>query len=216
MWWNGLTDYQQILFIVAVAATSLMVLLILLMLIGFDNSEFDGFDGLDGLDGLDSIGDIDGVSDFDGSVDVFNNEPITDIGGLKILTIRGVLAFFSMGSWVTMLMLDYLNPWISTLIGAVAGFIAAYLLAYALNQALKLENSGNIDYRKAIGSSATVYMRVPKDRSGKGKVNLVLEDRYVELEAITDDEEDILSNKEVKVVGLSDRSTLIVTKASKK
>jgi len=211
MWWNSLTDYQQILFIVAVTATVIMIIFIVLMLIGFDNSEFDGFDGMDGvgdLDGIDGIHDIDIHGDFD----PYNTEPLSSIGGLKIFTVRGVLAFLSIGSWMTMLMVDVVTPWIATIIGIVTGLVAAYLLALALRSAMKLENSGNIDYRKAIGQTATVYLRIPKNRSGKGKINLVVDDRYVEIDAVTDEGEDILYNQETVVTGVVDNNILLVKK----
>lgn len=205
MWWDSLTDYQQILFIVAVSATAVMVIFIILMLIGFDQSQFDGFDG--GVDDMNFDVPLDDVT-----VDYINDEPLSSIGGLKIFTIRGSLAFLSMGSWVTFLFVDLVHPLIATLIGAIAGFIAAYLLAYALKQAMKLESSGNIDYQKAIGKTASVYLRIPKDKSGKGKINLVLDDRYVEVEAMTEEHEDILVNKEVSVIGITDEHVLIVKK----
>ncbi len=208
-WFNALSGYGQVLFIVAITATFIMVIFIILMLIGFDNSEFDGIDDLS----MDMDVDIDVDADFD--LDSINDEPLSSIGGLKILTIRGILAFLSMGSWTTLLFIDIVHPLIATLIGLVVGFISAYLLALALKQAMKLESSGNIDYRKAIGKEAIVYLRVPKENGGKGKVNLVLDGRFVEIQAITKGSEDLKVNQEVKIVGLYDQTTLVVEKTNK-
>jgi len=220
MWWDSLSNYSQILFIIAVTATFIMLIFIVLMLIGLDNSGIDGIDGLDGMDGLDGIDGmdgldgIDGVHDIDmgGHIDVLNHEPISGIASLKIFTIRGVLAFFSIGSWVTMLLVDTMNDYLATAIGAVAGFLAAFLLAIALKQAMKLESSGNISYANAIGKTATVYLRVPKEKSGKGKINLVLQDRFVEVSAVTEEVEDLKVNQEVEVVGVIDETTVLVKK----
>ncbi len=208
-WFESLTNYGQVLFVIAFAATLIMIVFIILMLIGFDNSEFDGIDDLS----MDVDFDVDVDADFD--IDSINDEPLSSIGGLKIFTIRGILAFLSMGSWTTMLFLDILSPWIATVIGMIVGLISAYLLALALRQAMKLESSGNIDYRKAIGKPAIVYLRVPKQNSGHGKVNLVLEDRFIEVDAITKGDEDILVNQEVTIVGLYDLTTVIVSKIKK-
>lgn len=195
MWWDNYTDLQQVLFIVAVTSTVIMIILILLMLIGFDNSDFDGIDDLD--------------VDFD--IDSINDEPFSDIAGLKIFTIRGTLAFISMGSWVTILFIDIVDQvWLAGLIGAIAGLIAALLLAYALRQAMKLESSGNIVYQEAVGKHATVYLRIPKDKTGKGKVNLLLGGRYAEIDAMTEDKDDILVNQDVLVVGVYDQTILMV------
>lgn len=201
MWWSNLTDYQQVLFIVAVAATAVMVLFIILMLIGFDNSEFDGIDDFD--------------VDADLDIDSINDEPLSSIAGLKVFTIRGILAFLSMGSWITFIFLDIVDVWLATLIGILGGYLSAYLLALALKQAMKLENSGNMDYRKAIGKSATVYIRISKARASKGKVNLLLEGRYAEVDAITDDQEDLKSGMQVYVNGVFDETILVVSKNKK-
>lgn len=198
MWWSNLTDYQQVLFIVAVAATAVMVLFIILMLIGFDNSEFDGIDDFD--------------VDADLDIDSINDEPLSSIAGLKVFTIRGILAFFSMGSWITLIFVGIVDAWLATVIGVIGGYLSAYLLAFALKQAMKLENSGNMVYSKAIGKNATVYIRIPKKRSGTGKVNMLLEGRYTELDAITDDASDIMTKSNVEVIGIYNETILIVKK----
>ena len=57
-------------------------------------------------------------------------------------------------------------------------------------------------------------MTVPAARAGKGKVNLLLADSYVEREAVTDETEPMPYGTEVIVVGIVGGNTLLV--ASKK
>jgi hypothetical protein len=195
MWWNGLSFFEQMMFVTAITATLIMVVFIVLMIIGMDGGE--SFDGVDA--------DID-------DLDVFNDEPLSFIGGLRILTIRGVLAFFSVGGWLAFMLADATGPVLALLIGAVGGFAAAFLLAVAFRAAMRLESSGNTDYRHAIGKTADVYIRIPASRQGRGKITMTLQGRYVEIEAVTDDANDLLSHTPVTVIGLSDKTTLVVTK----
>lgn len=194
MWWSSLTELQQVLFIIAVSATGIMLLFLILMLFGFEGSEtFDGDVSFDDVD-----------------FDVYNDEPFGSFGGLRILTVRGALAFLSVGGWVAYLLSYLLEPIWAILIGAVVGIIAAYLLALAFKWSLKLESSGNIDYENAIGKTGTVYIRIPKAKSGIGKINIILQERLVEIDAITDDAEDIKVNASVEIIGLENETTLIV------
>ncbi len=215
MWWDNLTNLQQISFIIGTASTIIMFIFIVLMLIGMDGDSFDGDVDLD-MD-MDFDTDIDinvDIDDMDGSsdVDIYNNDGIGSISGLRIVTIRGVLAFFSIGSWTVYLLADNVSVWVAILIGGISGAIAAVLLAIAMKAILKLESSGNLDYSTAVGKTATVYIRVPKESIGKGKVIFNHQGKMVEVDAITKDKEDILNKTEVKIIGLVDETTLVVKK----
>jgi len=192
MWWESLTSFQQILFVIAVSSTAVMLIFLVLMLIGVDGADFDGVD----------------TPDLD--VDFLNDEPLSGIGGLRILTLKGILAFLSIGAWTAYLFADVLGPIFASLIGVVLGFVAAYLQALAYRAMMKLESSGNIDYNNAVGKTGTVYMRVPKLKSGKGKITLVIQERYAEIDAVTEEEEDILPKTSIVVIGLIDPTTLII------
>lgn len=191
MWWEQLSSFQQGMFIVAVSASFVMLIFLILMLIGIEGTDFDG---------------VDDMSD----IDFLNDEPLTGIGGLKILTIRGILAFISMGAWTAYLLVNWMHPLWASAIGIVVGAISAYLLALAFKATYKLESSGNLDYLNAIGQLGTVYIRVPKSKSGKGKITLTIQERYIEVDAMTEFDQDILPKSIVEVVGIEDTTTLIV------
>jgi len=191
MWWDQLSSFQQGMFIVAVSASFVMLIFLVLMLIGIEGTDFDG---------------IDDVSD----VDVINDEPLSGIGGLKILTIRGILAFISMGAWTAYIMVNWMHPLLASAIGIVVGALSAYLLALAFRATYKLESSGNLDYVNAIGQVGTVYIRVPKSKSGKGKITLTIQERYIEVDAMTEWNQDLMPKTIVEVIGIEDTTTLIV------
>ncbi len=194
MWWNSLSDFQQISFVVAITATIIMLVFLILMLIGVGDGEFDG--------GVDIDGDYD--------VDGFNDEPLSGIGGLKVFTFRSFLVLLSIGGWVSFTFEPMVGPIWSTVIGVALGAIAAILVALVYKSMSKLESNGNLDYRYTIGKTATVYLRVPKEKNGVGKVTMTLQNRYLEIDAVTLEKQDLIVGKFVTVVGLENETTLIV------
>lgn len=192
MWWSTMSTLEQVLFILASSSTAIMIIFLIMMLLGFDSDEFDSGD----------------VPDLD--ADGINDEPLTGIAGLKVLTLRGALVFFAIGSWTSYLLVSSLGVLWGLLIGVVVGVIAAYIQALAFRATLRLESSGNIDYNNAIGKIGSVYLRIPKKRLGKGKVSIIIQDRLTEVDAVTDQEDDLLPKASVEVVGLLDATTLIV------
>lgn len=199
-WWEAQSDFQQVMFILAAAGTIVLFVFLLLMIFGVGGDE--SFDG-----------DVDADADID---DVANDEPVGAFGGLRILTIRGAFTFLAIGGWTAYGFADLVHPVFAVLFGVVFGFIAAFLLALIFRAFPKLENQGNLDYKNAIGKSGTVYIKVPKNHSGTGKVNLTFQEHYVEVDAVTNDPEDLTTGMAVTVFGLENESTVIVTKLSDK
>ncbi|MFA5006594.1 MAG: hypothetical protein WC509_03895 [Candidatus Izemoplasmatales bacterium] len=199
-WWEALSGFQQAMFVVAAIATAIMAIFLILMLFGIEGGEASAYGG-----------DVD-VPDVDADVDVdeINDEPLSAIGGLKIITIRGVLAFLAIGGWTAFSLGDLIHPLLASLCGLASGSLAAILLAIGLRAAMKLESEGNLDLKNAVGKIATVYLRVPKDRTAKGKVTLTVQERYVEADAVTDEHEDLPTGVEVEIVDEADENTLVV------
>lgn len=192
MWWQGLSDFQQVIFIIAASATLLLLVFLILLLLGLGDESFDGDD-----------------LDFD-DFDIYNDEPLSAFSGLKILTLRGIISFLSIGGWVAFIIEPNHGVTLASIFGLLAGLLTAVLLALAFRWSMNLESSGNIDYKNAIGKTATVYLRIPKNKTGTGKVNLIIQERLVEVSAVTNDHEDLLYNTNVLVTGLEDENTLIV------
>ena len=187
-WWDGLSAYQQFLFVIAGAATLVMIIFLILMIIG--------------------IGDDD-INDVDFNV---GEEPLVNFSGLKLFNLRGALVFFSIGGWVTFILEPSLKPFWSTVLGVISGSIAALLMALAFKAAMKLESEGNLDYKNAINKIGTVYIRIPAKRGGKGKITITMQNRFLEVDAVTDENEDLKTGNEVVVIDLLNESTLIVKK----
>ncbi len=196
-WWNGLSQYQHVLFVIAAATTLIMIVQIIMMLFGFgDDSSFDADASADiGADGG----------------DVYNDEGMgLTIFGMRILSVRTILAFFAIGCWVVFTLVEVLPVWAATLLGVVAGLLAAFGVAFMMKSVEKLQSSGNVEIQNAVGKTAEVYLTVPAKRSGTGKVNVFVQERYVEFDAVTDDEEPIKTGETAKIAATLNQGTLIV------
>ena len=67
----------------------------------------------------------------------------------------------------------------------VAGLAAMVVVAWLLGQLLRLEDDGTVRVEGALGAPATVYLAIPGEKAGTGKVTLTLQGRTVEYQAVT-------------------------------
>ena len=203
-WWNSLTLVSQIFYCIAVPSTLLLLIQTIMMLVGL------------GDDAASDIGDVD-VSDADVSDGVFGDNEITEIPddfgleGLRILTVKGIISFLVVFSWVGIVLESVgAQLFITIPVSAVCGLATMLLLAFLMRAVMKLRSDGNMDTKNAIGTSGKVYLTIPPARSGEGKVQLLLQGSFVELGAVTDDEVAIPTGSEIVVVGVSGQTDLVV------
>ena len=199
-WWNNLGTISQIFYCIAVPSTLILLIQTIMMLVGIDD---DG-------DGIDDVPDdtLDGAFCEDG---VGENVDVSGLEGLRIFTLRGIIAFFVVFGWVGVIMQDAgIHLAITLSVAAVSGFAMMLALAFLFSAVMKLRNSGNTDNRNAIGTSGKVYLTIPPARSGVGKVQVILQGALVERNAVTDEEETIPSGAEIVVVGVSGQVDLVV------
>jgi hypothetical protein len=67
-----------------------------------------------------------------------------------------------------------------------AGVVSMFLVAWVMRGLARLQASGTVDVRNALGASATVYLRIPGSRAGRGKVTVDVQGRSMEYAAVTD------------------------------
>lgn len=170
-WLKSLSGLEIAYFIIACIGTVALLIQIIMMLIGAGGEADADFDT-----------DTDGDGTFDSHTDT----------GVSLFTVKGLTAFFAIGGWTGMLMLSYnVGVAITVPVSVVAG-LAAYFIVWALIRlVLKLQEDGTLNYASAIGQTATVYVSIPASRTGRGKITLVLQGRYTELDAVTDETERI-------------------------
>ena len=189
-WWNALQPLQQILYVVAIPATL-----------------HDG--GLDHDGSLDH-GDLDHggcEQDHDFGHDA-NSQGAEHSGDWHLITVRGVVAFLTLFGWVGIALLDMHVPAVlSIFLALVAGFIAMFVVAILLKVANDLQQSGNLDTMNAIGLTGEVY--VPILENAKGKVTLIVQERFTEMDAICP-AGPLKTGQRVQVTGVVENDVLVV------
>ncbi len=184
--------------ICAVFGATIMVLQFLLQLLGF--GEFDHHDPTMELETGSSV-------DADGQEHSHSEF-------FKLLSLRTIIsgtAFFG----ITGLMGESiaLAPIFVFLLAAAIGLAAMVVVAWLMSVLAGLHSEGNLDVRGAMGRIGTVYLSIPKEKHGQGKITVSVQERSLEFDAITNDRE-LKTGESVLVIDVVDDHTLEVVSAS--
>ncbi|MCL1866263.1 MAG: NfeD family protein [Oscillospiraceae bacterium] len=207
-WWNLLEMTEQILFCIAIPSTVLLVIQAILIMVG----------GAGGADAGGDFGDVGGVGDVGDAGDIgdvhsgdFDGSGHHDFGVMSMLSIQGIASFFCVFGWSSLFMYRSGVPLIIAVITAIVlGLLVMYALAKIMLYLNKLSHSGTLDVKNLLGNMGTVYLRIPPKGEGKGKVMVQTSERFVEFDAVSEKEEYIANNTEVRVIDIIGENVLVV------
>jgi membrane protein implicated in regulation of membrane protease activity len=91
----------------------------------------------------------------------------------------------------------------SFILAVLVGMAAMYGMYWLMQLIAGLSSSGNESIGNAVGLQATVYVPIPAARTGAGKVQLSMQNRIVEYQAVTDDADPLKTGETVEVVGVA-------------
>lgn len=185
-WFNSLTVMEQIYFWLAIVATLFLVIQIVLMC-------FSSFGGDVDIDG-------------DGDIDVDADS------GVSIFTAKSITAFFAVGCWsglLTCALIDENLQWVSVIVAVIAGGIAMAAVVLSIRAMLKLQCNGALQMDKLVGKRATVYVSIPPSRSGRGKITLNAQGKFMELDAVTDCDRKLAVDEVVEIVSTENECTVV-------
>jgi membrane protein implicated in regulation of membrane protease activity len=189
--WNSLTGLEKFFVICALASGFLFIVRIAMQIIGF---------GGDGDMDLDADVDIDDLAHGHGDV------------GFHLITMQGMTGFFLIFGLVGLALTkqgQWSEGW-AVLGGFAAGVVMLVVVAKLTEMMMRLQSSGNISIRNAIGKQGTVYARIPDN--GVGQVQVTVQDRLRLYDAMTENKEALDTGEQVEVVGVVSENTLIVKK----
>lgn len=193
-WWESLSQISQVFATVAIPATVIMILQTILLFFGIGVGE-----DVEIADDVDDVtGDV-----LDGS------------DGLSLFTIRGIVAFFAVGGWTGIAVDNIGAPkTLSVILSLLAGSAALFGIAYLFKFALKLQNNGTLAIENAVGKTGEVYIPIPANRKGSGKVMVTVQERLCELVAITSEERELKTGEFIRVIESIDDQTVLVVSQS--
>jgi membrane protein implicated in regulation of membrane protease activity len=205
---------ETIYLVFAAAGTTVLIIQFLLTLIGLDlGHDVDAGHVEIGVGHAEPGGDVVDVSgdhDLDSHVDGHGHAHEAGASFFRMLSIRAVTAacaFFGLGGLAAESM--ELSALISLPVALVAGFIAMYIVAWIMRVLYGLRSEGNVYIECALGSRGTVYLAIPGEDSGLGKVLVNVQDRTMEYDARSG-HGPIATGTPVVVVDIVDSNTLRV------
>lgn len=191
LWWSELPSFERIFWLFAIPATVLIFLQLLATVIGFGDFDSDT--------DIDADGDLGG--DLDGGEGFFDSFPI--------FSIRNLIAFFAMFGWVGAGMArSGATKSITIIVALFAGILSMALMTALFKFMMGLASSGNVNVREAIGKNGEVYLPIPGELKDYGKVTLTLNDKNLEMKAVTKGD-NLETGSMVKIVDVINNKLLV-------
>ena len=186
IWWTSLSVMMKVVWGVTLAASLIFVIQTIMTFLGADIGSDADFD----MDGAD-------FSTLD--------------SGMNLYTFRNLVNFFLGFGWsVILLQKSIPSTGLLMLVSALVGILLVVLVMSLFRLLAKMQQSGNIDvYKSAEGCTGKVYLTIPGERAGEGKVQITISGSIREYAALTDGPE-IKTGTAIKVTEVVNPSTLLV------
>ena len=212
---NDVFSYSAVLGGVVLAFQFLMMLLGM----GDDGTDLGGGDGADFSAGVDADFDVE-LGEADHGQPTLSEAVDADIGHqytpwfYELISIRTLSAAATCFGLAGKTCIDMgLNDMQAIVVATIAGFAAMYAVYWLFRQVFKLETSGNENIRNAVGKQARVYVPIPGRDGGAGKVQFKMQQRLVEYQAVTEEDDKLATGENVVVVGIVNSDTVRVVRA---
>ena len=168
-WWASLSLVMKILWGVTLAASLIFVIQSILTFIGADAGE----------------GGID--TDMDAGFDSEAADASVE-GGTNLLTFRNFVNFILGFGWSAILLQEKISSVpLLLIVATVVGLALVAIVMYLFKWLTGMQQSGNINlYKVAVGCNGTVYLTIPGERAGEGKVQISINNSVREYDAMTD------------------------------
>lgn len=157
------------------------------------------------------LGDLDAEAGFDAEVGLdVDAVDAAHEGFLSALSLRALVAFATFfGLTGLAAHAAEASPGTTLVLALGAGVLSIFLVAQAMRALARLQSSGTLDIRRAIGSRARVYLRIPARGEGHGRVHVDVQGRRVEARAISRAAE-IATGAEVRVIDIAPDGAVVV------
>jgi hypothetical protein len=188
-WWAALPLFEKILWCVAFPATTLTFVQVALELFG--------------------LGDHGADADFDTDVDTHAGD---HGGAMHWFTVKGMTIFLTAFGWLGIAGSRAGLPILVTVfIGGAIGLACMFFFAWIFYVLNGLQESGSFKIKSSLYKPGRVYLSIPENRSGAGKVTVSAQGASRELAAMTDGEA-LPTGTTITVVDIINDQTVLVTR----
>ena len=180
---QGMDSLQQAFWWTAIAASLIFLVQTILTLTGSDAS--------DGIN-----------ADFDGNLD-------HAVAPFQLFSFRNLVNFLLGFGWAGVAFYETINnKTLLVIVAALVGIIFIVMYFVIIKQILKLSEDNTFDINKLIGKSGEVYLNIPSEKTGMGKILISLNGSNHELIAVSE-KEAIQSGNIVKVIRVEDKILVV-------
>lgn len=153
-----------------------------------------------------------GLGDWDHDIGADGHDDSSAFFGLlSIRSIVAAIAFFGL-SGLAAQAADL--PDLTALgVAAAAGFFSMWVVAVTMRAISQLRAEGTVEIANTIGLSAQVYLRIPPNQTGAGKVTVEIQGRTTEFLAKTTNQTELPTGSHVTIVRVLDGETVEVVPA---
>jgi hypothetical protein len=191
-WWVSLSLAMKILWGITLAASLIFIIQSIMTFIGADAG--DG-----GID-----------TDFDTGFDSEAADATVD-GGTNLYTFRNLVNFCLGFGWSAILLQERIQsvPWL-IIVSVLVGVALVALVMYLFKWLSGMQQSGNINlFKAAVGCNGSVYLTIPGQRAGEGKVQISINNSVREYGAVTDGDT-LRTGTQIRVVEVLSSDTVLV------
>ena len=206
-WWNSLEPAMKVLWAVTLSASLVFVIQTVMTFLGAaGDTDFD----------INTDMDTAGPSDIgDGSVDVGADVETGESGhlgtGMNLLTCRNFINFLIGFGWTAILLKDSIPATgLRMLIAILVGIVLVAIVLLLFKWLTDMQQSGNINvFKSAVDCEGSVYLTIPGERAGEGKVQITINNSVREYAAVTDGPT-LKTGQRIRVVEAVSSNTLLV------
>ncbi len=206
-WWNSLEPAMKVLWAVTLSASLVFIIQTVMTFLGAaGDTDFD----------INTDMDTAGPSDIaDGSVDVGADVDTGETGhlgtGMNLLTFRNFINFLIGFGWTAILLKDSIPATgLRMLIAILVGVVLVAVVMLLFKWLTDMQQSGNINvFKSAVDCEGSVYLTIPGERAGEGKVQITINNAVREYAAVTDGPT-LKTGQRIRVVEVVSANTLLV------
>ena len=185
-WWTSLSTAMQVLWAITLSASLIFVIQTVMTFLG--------------------LVDLDADFDLDTSDGSFDADP-----SMNLLTFRNLVNFCLGFGWTAVLMHEKIQSnALLIIVSVIVGILLVTVVMWIFKWLSGMQQTGNIDVHKsAVGCEGKVYLAIPGERKGEGKVQITINNAVREYDAVTDGET-IPTGRAIKVTEVINDYTLLV------
>jgi membrane protein implicated in regulation of membrane protease activity len=143
-------------------------------------------------------------------VDGFDGDSVEIGADFQFFTLRNLINFLLGFSWTGISFFKIIStPVFLILLSLFVGCLFVYVFFIIISQIQKLAEDNSFKIEDTLNKTAEVYLKIPENKSGKGKIIVSVNGSYHELEAMT--EQGIIpTGATVKIIKIENNTIVIV------